>query len=1134
MPNLEIDFPLADGSRPLPGWRLRRLEMHNWGTFHGKVSSLFPDERWTLLVGENGSGKSTAVDALRTLLVPPRLLNYNDASGEQKRRDRTRRSYVRGTWATASQEDSAAAIPQNLRAPGEFSILLGVFANQHAGEAFTLVQILWELNDKIHETYAVARRDHTIREDLADLGQSRDLKRTLRQRGFDVFDSFSAYAEVFRGRLGLPGEAALEVFNQAIGVKEVSEINPFVRRHMLEGSDILDFIHKTLRPHFHELDASWKAIDRAERQLAALAPIVAHRQNTRDAAALRDAHQAVLDLSPIYYAHRHRALADAEAARLDEQRTVAEARAEELKVQRQRDQEEHDRKLQEIAADTTEQSIRRIDQELKTLEERHRSRAKELRLFEAQLKTLGLSQPVEDAAQFTRLQTQMRAERGPTEIERKEKDEARTRASMEQLQALDLRGRLADELQTLRDHRVLIPREFLAIRSALVAATGIPADDLPFAGELIEVRTEHREWTGAIERLLHSLGVSLLVPERHYLAVADFINGRRLVDHRNQGLRFTFHRVPISVPAPRSDVLHDPARVPARLRFREENPLAAWLQAEVVRRFHHHCCDSIEHLREVDYGITREGLVREGSSRHVKDDRRAVNDASGYVLGWSIEEKIEALTTEFNRAHSRAEQAAKQVADLDRQLKALATRLAAIGTLLACESFADIDTRSVQTEMSRLQKEKQDLEASSESLRALREQLDAVKQRLDVNADENNRVQQRIGDLKKSLRALDDLLADLNETLGEHADFDPAPHEPAFAELQAVAELTLANVEHTRSQVQGRLRSKISQQEKIMRDAEQAMIEPMTHFLRDHPGYTADLRAEPRFADDFVALRDRIEQQELQQHRQRFEAYLGTNLVGDLAMFNSKLEGHEQDIKDRIATVNGALRSIAFTESTHVQIVAQATRTDDVRRFRAELRDCFSGGLNPSPEDRLRVFGRIRELIAKFESDDVWTKRVTDARNWFDYAVRELHDADGTEANYYSGSAGKSGGQKARLAFTILASAIAAQYGLLDAAGEADTFRLVVIDEAFARTDETNSRRALDLFQKLGLQLVVVSPFDAKSRIVEDYVDSFHLATNPDLNNSRLSRASRADYEAARAQSPATQVTTPPATAPDA
>src|SRR5205814_2118907 len=87
-------------------------------------------------------------------------------------------------------------------------------------------------------------------------------------------------------------------------------------------------------------------------------------------------------------------------------------------------------------------------------------------------------------------------------------------------------------------------------------------------------------------------------------------------------------------------------------------------------------------------------------------------------------------------------------------------------------------------------------------------------------------------------------------------------------------------------------------------------------------------------------------------------------------------------------------------------------------------------------------------------------------------------------------------------------------YGLLGVESEADTFRLVVIDEVFARTDEANSLRALKLFQKLGLQLVVVNPFDAKGRIVEDFVDSFHLAVNPDGNNSKLRRASRAEYDA--------------------
>ncbi len=94
MLNMEIDSALIVEHKPLAGFRLRRLELLNWGTFHEKVAVLSPAGRWTLLVGENGSGKSTAVDALRTLLVPPRLLNYNDASGEQKRRDRTKRSYV--------------------------------------------------------------------------------------------------------------------------------------------------------------------------------------------------------------------------------------------------------------------------------------------------------------------------------------------------------------------------------------------------------------------------------------------------------------------------------------------------------------------------------------------------------------------------------------------------------------------------------------------------------------------------------------------------------------------------------------------------------------------------------------------------------------------------------------------------------------------------------------------------------------------------------------------------------------------------------------------------------------------------------------------------------------------------------
>jgi len=90
----------TNGRQLLPGFRLKRLEM---------------------LVGVNGTGKSTAADALRTLLVPPVRATYNDSSIDHKlkhtRRDRTKKTYIRGAYGSSSQEDSATALTQFLR-PG--------------------------------------------------------------------------------------------------------------------------------------------------------------------------------------------------------------------------------------------------------------------------------------------------------------------------------------------------------------------------------------------------------------------------------------------------------------------------------------------------------------------------------------------------------------------------------------------------------------------------------------------------------------------------------------------------------------------------------------------------------------------------------------------------------------------------------------------------------------------------------------------------------------------------------------------------------------------------------------------------------------------------------------------------------
>ena len=185
----------------------------------------------------------------------------------------------------------------------------------------------------------------------------------------------------------------------------------------------------------------------------------------------------------------------------------------------------------------------------------------------------------------------------------------------------------------------------------------------------------------------------------------------------------------------------------------------------------------------------------------------------------------------------------------------------------------------------------------------------------------------------------------------------------------------------------------------------------------------------------------------------------------------------------------------------------------EVAEFRRHLRRCFDFGISPTPEERPQIFERVRLLVERFAQEPESTQRVTDVRNWFTAGVQELDRADDHEVNYYSATTGKSGGQKAKLAFTILASALAAQYGLSAAEPDSRNFRLVVIDEAFSRTDEANSAQAMALFARLGFQLLIVGPFDAKAKLAVPFVQTVHLASNPGGNASSLSVLTRSELE---------------------
>lgn len=173
------------GNDSLSGFRLKRLEIFNWGTFDQKVWSLLPDGKNSLLTGDIGSGKSTLVDAITTLLVPTQRIAYNKAAGAENK-ERGLRSYVLGHYKSERSEVTGTAKPVALRDHTSYSVILGVFHNAGYDQTVTLAQVFWmkDVHGQPERFYVGIERDLSITADFADFGSDiPQLRKRLRTGG---------------------------------------------------------------------------------------------------------------------------------------------------------------------------------------------------------------------------------------------------------------------------------------------------------------------------------------------------------------------------------------------------------------------------------------------------------------------------------------------------------------------------------------------------------------------------------------------------------------------------------------------------------------------------------------------------------------------------------------------------------------------------------------------------------------------------------------------------------------------------------------------------------------------------------------------------------------------------------------
>ena len=1101
----------------LSGFRLKRLEILNWGTFDGRVWKLELDGKNGLLTGDIGSGKSTIVDAITALFVQPNRITFNKAAGSE-RAERGFLSYVLGHYKAELNENTGSSKPVGLRDETKYSVILAVFHNAGYDQTVTLALVHHFHNQvELQRFYVTAERELSIEGNFVNFGTDiDDLKKRLKAESSECHKTFADYGRWFMPRFGIASTQALDLFYQTISMKSVGNLTEFVRDHMLQPPQT-EATLKQIFSHFDALNKNYEIVLKAKRQIGLLTPLVDKCKTYQDAEAEKKEGEALQDQLPAYFARRKSSLLEALISKLDIQWANEKAIIEQL----DRDILQQDQKISGLKKDINENGggrLQAIESEITDKEEQFKARKKSFDLYTTCLATLDES-PAADRQAFDdqrRSLIKLRAQH------QEESDNllnliAEQKFAFNKAQE-EYRG-ISDEIASLKTRQSNIPDQQIRVRAMACAALNINESDMPFAGELIQVNDGEQRWEGAIERVLHSTGLSMLVPDKHYKAVSTWVN-----DNNLKG-RFSYHHMreqkSISGPTHQDSLIH-------KIKIKKDSSCYAWLNAELSSSYRNlACCETQEQFRQETRALTMSGQIKGASGRHEKDDRYRIDDRSRFVLGWSNKDKIRTLERLIVPVETRIEEILTETKATSLRQTVLSEKIRAFDQLGGLATFDAIDWPSLAKRIESLRDEIKKLESSSDILAQLtadcesasnqltqmRLSRDDAVQNLTRTQSEQDAAQAQIDITNKVVSAMDPDIA-IDQKIKESIDQRPEKED-----------LTLFNIHSVEQAMQDGFRKLVREKDAKLKSLSQEIIAAMSDFKAAFVSESKDVDQNLAAASEYERMLTKLVEDDLPQFETQFRDMLNDEVIDDIALLNSSFAKERHDIEDRIKKINESLKNIDYNPGRYIALAPQPSQDFEIKSFHQDLKACTEAnitGLDDS-EYSQKKFLQVKQIIDRFRGRDShtaedrqWTNKVTDMRNWFVFAASERWHENDVEHEHYSNSGGKSGGQKEKLAYTVLAAGLAYQFQLEWGSVRSKTFRFVVIDEAFGRGSEKSAQYGLELFKQLNLQLLIITPLQ-KIHVIEPFIANLGFVSNPEGNKSQLTTLSITQYQMQKA-----------------
>jgi uncharacterized protein YPO0396 len=1046
------------GSLAPPTFVITHLDLFDWGSFAGRHSAQI-DLEGTAIIGPTGSGKTTLVDALMTLITANPRYNLASTGGHESDRDLV--SYIRGVSGAGNNSGDNEHIARPGKtvsgiaarfSNGEKQLVIGaVFWLDGTSSAATDLGRLW-----IYSEAASEGLDEWL--EIHHAGGARALKQHARETsGLHATSNKQEYLSHLR-RFFEVGENAFTLLNRAAGLKQLNSIDEVFRELVLDDTSAFDRAAEVAK-EFDDLAAIHGELEIARQQQHSLRPIDESWRKRETLAQNLDLQRQIKDILPRWYAEAAHRLATQRLARtdteIDECRRKGEALCGQIKMA-----DAEAETLRDIYLRAGGASIEQLRQQIQSQEQLVAICARNAKDYRRLVGLLELDAALTREALAANQQRAREIQTEKQALHERQKQEAWTLGAAQQRER-QARDELKAELdQVLGRPGSNVPGPYQLFRSELARQLGLEEHALPFVAELIEVTAEESRWRGAIERAVGGHRMRIMVPGDAIKAALRWIN------HRDNRMHVRLLEV---------EIAYGEARFFAdgftrKLKYKEHpyrEALKAWLGG-----IDRHCVASPEQLQETPHGLTEQGLMSDRRGLFEKQDQRRLDQ--DWMTGFDNKDRLAQLRRQITEVEDSLRKAEAAYETARERADATGTLLDLLQALVEAQ-FDAIDLPAAEKALESLRSRLQalsDPEGDAEKARlrwaeadgqvkALRERQadnDAAKRDLDLKRREI------AGRRERAFNKIGAGLTDPQRLLAER--YLPIP---AGDVLENLPELEL----DATNSVQDAIEAATSQ----LNGCEQTLVRQMGTAKKVDTGALADVGQEMQDVPAYLERLRQLTEEALPEKLQRFLQYLNQSSDQGVTQLLSAIENEVSLIEERIEDLNRTLRRVDFNPGSYLRLVPQRVVHESLRTLQQAQRHLRSAEVKDDQgESHFRALQNIVAILrdASDRKKTLSARALLDPRYRLTFAVSVIERASGAVKEVRTGSQGGSGGEKEIIASYVLTASLS--YALCPDGSARPLFGTIVLDEAFSKSSQAVAGRIISALHEFGLHPLFVTP----------------------------------------------------------